>query len=283
MKLCANDDILGFLTCAGFPWAHLDGVQELRCSLCLVFWQDSKSKLHPLSEFGIFCPKYLDLFQLLDLSHANVGSSSSGWLLWTCFIGLDSYEYPCRNYGDLGLRIYGPWARHLINFLQALQLLLSVGNIVISNGQAVSQISKFKLCYAVCCLIWAVLGFGIGQIRTLQKFGILANAAVFLNLLLMFITMGVIAHSPPNYGISTLGSAGSATDPASITPVNGVYPPITHYNGLPNPNSITGGINGLMQGVYAYAGAQVSRFIRFIQNQLKITFKNSCSSNSWQN
>jgi hypothetical protein len=44
-------------------------------------------------------------------------------------------------------------------------------------------------------LQWAIAGFAIGQVRTLQKFGILANAAVFINLLIMFITMGVFAHS----------------------------------------------------------------------------------------
>ena len=180
--------------------------------------------------------------------HPNI-IISSGWLLWTCFLGLDSYQFPCKNYGDLAFRIYGRPFRHLVNFLQALQLLLSVGNIIISNGMAISQVSKFRLCYAVCCLIWAICGFAIGQVRTLQKYGILANAAVFINLLIMFITMGVMAHSPPNYAISVLTSAGAAADPASITPdAAGNYPPVQHYNGLPNPNSIVGGINGLMQG-----------------------------------
>jgi hypothetical protein len=178
---------------------------------------------------------------------------SSGWLLWTCFLGLDSYQFPCKNYGDLAFRIYGRPFRHIVNFLQALQLLLSVGNIIISNGMAISQVSKFKLCYAICCLIWAIVGFAVGQVRTLQKYGILANAAVFINLLIMFITMGVMAHSPPNFAISVLSSAGAATNPASITPdAAGNYPPVTHYNGLPNPNSIIGGINGLMQGNEAY-------------------------------
>jgi hypothetical protein len=177
-------------------------------------------------------------------------------------MGLDSYEFPCKNYADLAFRIYGRGPRYVVNFLQSLQLLLSVGNIVIGNGQAISQVSKFKLCYAICCLIWAIAGFALGQVRTLQKFGILANAAVFLNLLVMFITMGVMAHSPPNFAISVLGSAGSAANVTSITPVNGVYPPVIHYSGLPNPSSIIGGINGLMQGVYAYAGAQL--FIEFM-------------------
>jgi len=188
----------------------------------------------------------------------------SGYLLWTCFMGLDSYEFPCKNYGDLAFRIYGRPFRHIVNFLQAIQLLLSVGNIIISNGLGISQVSKFKLCYAICCLIWALAGFAIGQVRTLQKYGILANAAVFINLLLMFITMGVIAHSPPNFAISGLSSAGTATNIDSITPdpVTGIYPPVQHYNGLPNPSSISGGILGLMQGVYAYAGAQL--FVEFM-------------------
>ena len=187
----------------------------------------------------------------------------SGYLLWQIFLGLDSYEFPMRNYGDLGLRLFGQPFRYSINILQSIQLLCSVGLIIISSGQALSEIAKFKLCYAVCCLIWALCGFGIGQVRTLQKYGWLANAAIYLNLLVMFITMGVMAHSPPNYKVSVLGSAGSAVDPDSIKPdAQGNYPPIVHYNGLPNPSSLVGSINGLMQGVYAYGGAQL--FIEFM-------------------
>jgi hypothetical protein len=177
-------------------------------------------------------------------------------------MGLDSYAYPCRNYADLALRIYGRIPRHVVNFLQSTQLVFSVGSMVIVSGQALSQVSKFKLCYAVCCLIWALIGCVLGQVRTLQKFGVLANAAVFLNLLVMFISMGVMAHSPPNYPISVLGSAGSVTNVSSITPVNGVYPAVIHYNGLPNPDSIIGSINGLMQAVYAYAGTML--FVEFM-------------------
>lgn len=144
----------------------------------------------------------------------------SGWLLWTVFLGVDSYQFPATNYGDLAFRTWGRPLRHIVNFLQGLQLLISVGVIVIGNGQALSQMSKFRLCYAVCCLLWALAGFAVGQVRTLQKFGILANAAVFINVLIMFISMGVFAHSPPNYPISVLGSAGGIVDPTTITPSN---------------------------------------------------------------
>lgn len=109
----------------------------------------------------------------------------SGYLLYQCFCGLDSYHFPVRSYGDLGFRLYGAWARYLFNALQAVQLLLNVGVICISNGQALSQAVRFKLCFAICTLVWAIAGFGLGQVRTLQKFGWLANIAVWINVACM--------------------------------------------------------------------------------------------------
>lgn len=188
----------------------------------------------------------------------------SGYLLWSMFLGLDSFEFPVKNYGDLAFRIYGNIPRQLVNVLQALLLLLTLGQVTIQNGQGLSQVGKFRLCYAVCCVLFVLVGFFIGQVRTLKNYGWLATWAVFLNLMVIFITMGVMAHSPPNYSIAVLGSAGSAVNMSSITPdpVTGVYPPIIHYNGLPDPNSLVGSLNGLLQGVFAYGGAQL--FIEFM-------------------
>lgn len=61
---------------------------------------------------------------------------------------LDSYEFPAKNYGDLAYRLYGRWFRWIVNFAQALQLLLSVGNIIISNGYVLC--SK-AFCHCGCC------------------------------------------------------------------------------------------------------------------------------------
>ena len=186
----------------------------------------------------------------------------SGYLIWHVFLGIDSYEFPARNYGDLGFRTWGTIARHVTNIMQALGLLLILGQVTIQFGENISQVSKFKLCYAVCPVIFVCIGFFLTQIRTLKAYGWVANLAVWLNLLVIFITMGVIAHSPPNYPISVLGSAGSAVDPTTITPDDkGNYPPIIHYSGLP-PNSLIGSINGLLSGVLAYAGAQL--FVEFL-------------------
>ncbi|KAH7311499.1 putative amino acid transporter [Stachybotrys elegans] len=183
----------------------------------------------------------------------------SGYLLWDMFLGLDSYEYPIRSYGDLGYRLYGPLMRHLFNFLQAAQLLLNVGLIVISNGEALSQAVKFQLCFAICCLIWAVVGFGIGQVRTLQKFGWLANAAVWLNLICMFITMGGASHSPPNYTGASQAAGASIGDGSSVAPDphTGVYPPVMTTGGLPPSPVFYGSVSGAMQAIFAYGGAMV--------------------------
>ncbi|EED16905.1 amino acid transporter, putative [Talaromyces stipitatus ATCC 10500] len=182
----------------------------------------------------------------------------SGYLLWDVFMGLDSFHYPIRHFGDLGFRLYGPWMRYLINVLQSIQLILNVGLIVISNGEALSQVAKFKLCFIVCCLIWAIVGFLVGQIRTLQKFGWIANAAVWLNLICMFISMGGAANGPPNYA-SVSSSAGQIINggiSVQKLPDNS-FPPVQTSGGLPHSDSFAGTISGAMNAVFAYGGAMV--------------------------
>ena len=185
----------------------------------------------------------------------------SGYLIWRIFLGVDSYEFPARNYGDLAMRTWGQTARYITNTCQALGLLLLLGQVTIQFGQNISQMSKFKLCYVVCPVIFVVAGFFITQIRTLKSYGWVANLAVWLNLLVIFITMGVVANTEPNYSVARLGSAGGIVDASTITPVDGVYPPVMHYNSLP-PGGLIGSINGLLSGVLAYAGAQL--FVEFL-------------------
>ena len=186
----------------------------------------------------------------------------SGYLIWHVFLGLDSYEFPCRNYGDLAFRTWGTPARYVTNILQALGLLLLLGQVTIQFGQNISQVSQFRLCYIVCPLLFVLAGFFMTQIRTLKNYGLVANLAVFLNLLVIFLTMGIIAHSPPNFEISVLGSSGGLVDPTTIAPdTQGNYPPIIHYGGLPSPDLVAS-LNGLLSGVLAYAGAQL--FVEFL-------------------
>ncbi len=93
----------------------------------------------------------------------------SGYLVWRVFLGVDSYEFPAKNYGDLAFRTLGTIGRHITNFIQALGLLLLLGSVTILFGQNISQMSQFKLCYIVCPLIFVVVGCLLTQIRTLRN------------------------------------------------------------------------------------------------------------------
>ncbi|CAL5868129.1 uncharacterized protein PFLUO_LOCUS2353 [Penicillium psychrofluorescens] len=185
----------------------------------------------------------------------------SGYLIWRVFCGVDSHQFPAKNYGDLGFRTWGRGGRYVTNVLQGLSLLLLVGQVTLQFGQNISQMSKFKLCYAVCPAIFAIAGFFITQIRTLRAYGWVANLCVWLNIFVIFMTMGVLANSEPNYSVAGLGSSGASVDPASITKVNGTYPPVMHYTNIP-PDGLVGSINGMLNGVLAYAGAQL--FVEFM-------------------
>ncbi|KAI2790114.1 hypothetical protein POX_d05619 [Penicillium oxalicum] len=186
----------------------------------------------------------------------------SGYLIWRVFLGVDSLQFPVRNYGDLGFRTIGRYGRYITNICQGISLLLILGQVVMLFGQNISQISRFRLCYAVCPAIFACAGFVITQVRTLRNYGWFANLAVWMNLFVVVMTVAVMAQSPPNYPISTLGSAGSAVDPSTIKPDRkGRYPPIIHYNSIPT-GRLVGAINGMLSGVTAYAGAQL--FVEFL-------------------
>ena len=93
----------------------------------------------------------------------------SGYLVWHVFLGVDSHEFPAKNYGDLAFRTLGTTARHVTNFIQAVALMLLLGSVTILFGQNISQMSQFKLCYIVCPLVFVIAGFALTQIRTLRN------------------------------------------------------------------------------------------------------------------
>lgn len=104
---------------------------------------------------------------------------------------MDSDRYPLRDYGAVFFRVFGPTARHLVNVLQSLQLILTVSTIILGMGQSIAQISagiSKPVCFVVCLLIFALIGMVLGQVRTLQRFGWLAHFAVWINLLCIFIS-----------------------------------------------------------------------------------------------
>ncbi|BFZ58805.1 hypothetical protein PYCC9005_005870 [Savitreella phatthalungensis] len=180
----------------------------------------------------------------------------SGYLIWMCFMGLDSFQFPVKSFGDLGYRLGGAPLRHFFNFLQAIQLILNVGLITISNGEALSQSANFKLCYIICCLVWAIIGFFIGQIRTLQKFGFIATAAVYINVAIMAISIAGAAKNGPLYSTYATAAGSTFDNGATVTPVNGVYPTKTTTGGLPTTD-FGASVNGAAQAIFAFGGSLI--------------------------
>jgi len=175
-------------------------------------------------------------------------SGYTGYQLWRMFLQLDSDRYPMKGYGDIAFRIYGTWFRHVVNFLQSFQFFLNVALIIISSGQSISQMSQGNLCFIVCVVVCAIAGCIAGQIRTLQRFGWLASVAVYINLFVIFATMGVMAHSGPNY------VAYHASYPKVLPDLNNP-PPITISGASPPGLSIVDNVNGLMNAVFSFGGA----------------------------
>jgi hypothetical protein len=114
----------------------------------------------------------------------------SGLQLHRIFVGLDSTKFPIRNYGDLAFRIFGGPARIGFNVLQSFQFFLGVVLLIVSSAQGLAQMAagpnqKGFLCFVVAEVIFTLVGFVLGQIRTLQRLSWLANASVWLNLLVI--------------------------------------------------------------------------------------------------
>ena len=165
------------------------------------------------------------------------------------FLQLDSDRYPLRSYGDIAYRVAGTIARHTVNIVQSVQLLFNVGIIIILNGQGLSQISKGSVCFIVLCLVWAIAGAFLGQIRTLQRLGWLANFAIWLNIIVLIITTAVVFHSAPNYDAALANNA--APKGPKLTTA-----------GPPMGVGFQGQVVGLMQAVYSYGGAML--FVEFM-------------------
>ncbi|OCB89174.1 hypothetical protein A7U60_g3657 [Sanghuangporus baumii] len=167
----------------------------------------------------------------------------TGLILWRLFCLLDSDAYPIKTYSDIAERVIGKWFKHMCSALQSLQLIINVGTICLGNAQSVEQIARDnQFCFSVAILIWALVGMVIGQVRSLKQYGWLANSAVWLNLLVIFITMGVVAHSPPNFASA---NAAFGIDPAPVQ--------TSAFVSLP----LFSKVNGIMQMVFAYGGAMI--------------------------
>lgn len=80
----------------------------------------------------------------------------------------------------------------------------------------------------------------LGQIRTLQKFGSIANFSIWLNIITLIITMGAVAHTSPNYS-AAFAAYNVASGPVQTVAIN--------------QQPFEPQLNGIMQIVFSYGGA----------------------------
>jgi len=90
--------------------------------------------------------------------------------------------------------------------------------------------------------IFTLCGFFLGQIRTLQRLSWLSNLAIWLNVIVIIMTMVVVHYYPPNY-MAAFNSYGYAEGPV-VTSAN-----------WPEGLALSDRINGLMNCVFAYGGS----------------------------
>lgn len=164
-------------------------------------------------------------------------------LLWQMYMRLDEPNRRIMTYSDLSERVFGKYARRTTNILQSIQLLFNVAVIILSNAQGLSQIAEAKVCFIVLALLWMIAGMVIGQVRALQNFGGLSNLAVILNFTVIFIVMGVVHHTAPNY------HAALAQNGVPF----GIVAPVNFITGT----KWTQQLIGVMQAVYAYGGSMI--------------------------
>lgn len=60
----------------------------------------------------------------------------------------------------------------------------------------------------------------VGQIRSLRNFGVIGSMSVYVNLLVIFMSMGVVAHSLPNYSVANAADSTLGNGPVIVKAFN---------------------------------------------------------------
>uniref|UniRef100_A0A060TED3 ARAD1D06270p n=1 Tax=Blastobotrys adeninivorans TaxID=409370 RepID=A0A060TED3_BLAAD len=174
----------------------------------------------------------------------------TGWQLSLMFLRLSSSRFPLGNFSELPARVFGgqvgKYLRHLMDTMQTIQFVFLLSGLILQNGQALSQMAHGSACFSGLMLAFAGAGILINQIRSLKNLSKLTFFNVFINLLVLFVTMGVVAHSAPNYQAAYRNNGVSGTEVITSAFVS---------------NPMSRKFVGAMNISYAYGGAML--FIEF--------------------
>ncbi|EPS31970.1 hypothetical protein PDE_06929 [Penicillium oxalicum 114-2] len=190
---------------------------------------------------------------------------ASGIMIWRVFLALDSARFPVVSFGDPFLRLLGPRMRHFINFMQSVQMFLSVAVVLLGNTGIIAQLGgDANLCYIVCGIISLVVGMASGFMRSLKHLGWFCNLAVWINIVtFIIIIVAAVKNGPdPTAAVNNGVLPKEWADPATMAPVMtfvetppALYQPTDH-------NLFAAQFNGINSMVYAYSGAVM--FVAFL-------------------
>ncbi|KAF2171330.1 hypothetical protein M409DRAFT_18445 [Zasmidium cellare ATCC 36951] len=193
----------------------------------------------------------------------GLAAAASGWMIWKTFLALDSSRFPVLSFGDPFFRLFGPRARHAINFAQGLQMFLSVCVLQLGQTNVVAQLGESaNLCFIVCGIIALVVGMASGYLRSLKHLSWLSNAAVWLNVATFIIVCVAAAKYGPDPVPQVNGGIlpkSWAKNPAPVKTFIGVPP--ARYQPT-DTDLFAAEFNGINSIVYAYSGAVL--FIAFM-------------------
>lgn len=110
----------------------------------------------------------------------------------------------------------------------------NVGMLIVMQGQALAEIIGFTFCYLALCIFFALLGMVLSQVKTLHGIAWFVNVNLWINIIVMCLTM---------IGI-------------------GLYKPVPHQSGhadLSEPKILSGWVPSYTKGWYQQVvGVQVS-------------------------
>ncbi|KDE05771.1 hypothetical protein MVLG_03862 [Microbotryum lychnidis-dioicae p1A1 Lamole] len=126
----------------------------------------------------------------------GLAAGFTGFMIWKIFCQLDSVRFPVKS--------------------------TPCAIVILGNGGGLSQIVQGKLCFTITVLIWAVVGAAISMVRELHMFSVFADFSMWLNVLIMILSMAFVAHSPPNIAgaIAAYGDS-IGTGPVAIKAIVG--------------------------------------------------------------
>lgn len=182
----------------------------------------------------------------------GIVATYAGLLLAYMYLKLSSSRYPLRNYSELAPRAMGKavgrWVKFIMDGMQIVQFVFLLSGLILQNGQALSQMAKGSACFSGVMFAFAAAGMLINQIRSLTHLSKLTTFNFCINLLVLFVTMGVVAHSAPNY--------------LSAERNNGVSGTTKVVTEIIAKNTMSKKFVGAMNISYAYGGAML--FVEFL-------------------